>query len=257
MVAGSKNILVSNQGKVWSTWNGKELEMTVARGYHSVQISVDGRGTSNRKVPDLVAEAFVPRTCPPHVYCMVDHINRDKFDNPAENLRWSTHHLNSYNRSDQPWGSVVKVKDSNHLRPWQLKYRLPGDASHAPLRQAYFETEGEARGERSLRHEDDMISLEEKAEEDAAICFECHPELKWRSVAVQVNPEDLGSEPKSKLHQHSVAVQVNAEDVLAVAVEREEKADNDSEAIDRRLREEDLRPAPKRPRYKIYGDRGL
>lgn len=59
----------------------------------------DGSGTkTNKKVHRLVAEAWIPN---PNNYGVIDHINKNKQDNKADNLRWTTHSINARNRKMQ------------------------------------------------------------------------------------------------------------------------------------------------------------
>ena len=60
----------------------------------------------NQRVHRIVAELFVPNPRP-DIFKIVDHINRVRGDNRAENLRWVNHRLNMLNRSN-PAGKVVK-----------------------------------------------------------------------------------------------------------------------------------------------------
>ena len=54
---------------------------------------------NNKRVHRLVAELYVhnPR---PDIFKIVDHINHERGDNRAENLRWVNHHLNMLNRKN-------------------------------------------------------------------------------------------------------------------------------------------------------------
>ncbi|CAM9445564.1 unnamed protein product, partial [Phaeothamnion confervicola] len=102
-VPGSSNIMVSDQGLVWSIHYGRLLKQKLISKYYKVAISVDGQSDQLRKVHTLVAEAFVPRSCP-HIFTVPDHKNRNMRDNRASNLRWSTAHLNAYNETNNRHG---------------------------------------------------------------------------------------------------------------------------------------------------------
>lgn len=88
--------MVSNMGRVRNDETGRVLRAasTKAR-YQSVGLR---RGDKVCVCPihRLVAEAFVDK---PHGCAFVDHIDRDKTNNAASNLRWVTHAQNCANRS--------------------------------------------------------------------------------------------------------------------------------------------------------------
>ena len=81
-------------------------------GYLRVSLVNDGRNRSHN-VHRLVAEKFVknPR---PDIFCWVDHINHNKTDNRAANLRWLDRALNDANQK----GDCVKYSPDNVNRPW-------------------------------------------------------------------------------------------------------------------------------------------
>ena len=77
---------------------------------------------NNLRVHRLVATAFCenPR---PDIFDRVDHINHDRADNRAVNLRWVNHRLNMLNRSDAA-GKVVKEPNPERREDWMVdEYR--------------------------------------------------------------------------------------------------------------------------------------
>lgn len=54
------------------------------------------------RVHQLVGSAWVYNPCP-RFFTVMDHINNQKHDNRAENLRWVSPHLNTLNRTRTEW----------------------------------------------------------------------------------------------------------------------------------------------------------
>lgn len=84
--------LVSDEGKVFNKKTGRELKGTKTD-YQRVQFKLDGK-PKTLLVHRLVATAFLNN---PNGYEIVDHVNRDRFDNRAENLRWASYSENAEN----------------------------------------------------------------------------------------------------------------------------------------------------------------
>jgi hypothetical protein len=91
-IPGYENYSVSNMGKVKGP--RKTLIPFISNcGYEIIAFSVKS-GNVKKSVHRLVAEAFVEN---PDNKGVVDHINRIKTDNRAENLRWVTTSENNLN----------------------------------------------------------------------------------------------------------------------------------------------------------------
>ena len=87
------NYSVSNDGLVMNTNTGRILKPSNdGRGYHRIDIY----GKHN-KLHRLVASRFLPS--PTEEGMIIDHIDRDRLNNCASNLRWCSHADNSKNRT--------------------------------------------------------------------------------------------------------------------------------------------------------------
>jgi|DEB0MinimDraft_10_1074344.scaffolds.fasta_scaffold00360_5 DNA-binding NtrC family response regulator len=90
-IKGYEGYQVSNYGRVKSP--NKILTATPkGTGYFTVNIA-----QQRKYIHRLVAEAFIPN---PDNLPTVDHINRDKSDSSAKNLRWATQKTQIENRRD-------------------------------------------------------------------------------------------------------------------------------------------------------------
>lgn len=114
------NYTVTDDGRVFNRRTGRELKGTLARNeYRTVQLMINGKPKS-LMVHRLVAEAFIPN---PNGYTIVDHINRDKLDNRVENLRWTTHQVNSLNREIFTGKGDTRYFDDS--KEWRVCYGHP------------------------------------------------------------------------------------------------------------------------------------
>lgn len=88
-IEGFSRYKVSNTGKVWDTKNNKEVAQVLAGvpQYYYVNINSDSGERKLKRVHRFVAEAFVEGKS--EDYDIVDHIDRDKFNNHYTNLRWT------------------------------------------------------------------------------------------------------------------------------------------------------------------------
>ena len=96
-IEGYEGYQVSNKGRVKSTIirkEGKLLKIGINKyGYSIVVLSTNGKQKTHY-VHRLVAENFIPN---PDKKICIDHINTDRTDNRAENLRWCTQKENINN----------------------------------------------------------------------------------------------------------------------------------------------------------------
>lgn len=82
---------ISDDGRIWSIKSNLLKKFYLCSGYYHVQLSKtnnDDDKQAGKRVHRLVAKHFVPNK-KPHKYNVVDHIDNDKFNNHATNLRWT------------------------------------------------------------------------------------------------------------------------------------------------------------------------
>ena len=107
------NYEVSNYGKIRSKITGNIVKtFTNNKGYSQVTLNNNGKIVSST-AHRLVATAFVENI---NNESTVDHINRDRSDNRATNLRWSSHKQQSENRKSKEFAGkkVLMIdKDTN------------------------------------------------------------------------------------------------------------------------------------------------
>ncbi len=111
---------VSNFGNVRTTIAQQEVSQ-VLNGYpqyYYVNLTHPDGWRKMERVHRLVAKAFVPNLTPEDRF-YVDHIDRDKFNNVASNLRWVTNKENQRNLNNS-----IFVGDE-HLKDYVLRYDNP------------------------------------------------------------------------------------------------------------------------------------
>jgi hypothetical protein len=104
----NEDYAVSDDGEVKTIYNGKLLKGHYDKdGYKIVSL---GKG-KNMKVHRLVAICFLPRIDIPKLE--VDHVNRNKTDNNASNLRWCDRATNNQNNASD---------HISHIDRWRVKF---------------------------------------------------------------------------------------------------------------------------------------
>lgn len=101
IIKGFENYAVSSLGRVRRETAGpnavvgviKNPQVNPVTGYRHVKVS-GTEGKRSMSIHRLVAEAFIPN---PAGLKEIDHIDRDKSNNAADNLRWSTRRQNMAN----------------------------------------------------------------------------------------------------------------------------------------------------------------
>ena len=103
-IQGYPNYQVSNMGRIWNTKTQRMLTPSeMPNGYYQINlIAVNGK-RKKELVHRLVALTFIPN---PNKYPEVEHKDRDRGNNTADNLCWVDRSLNNRNTSQN---RIVKV----------------------------------------------------------------------------------------------------------------------------------------------------
>lgn len=111
---------VSDQGRVKSLKYGEKRILKSCPngiGYHIVGLFLD-KNVKSHYVHRLVATAFINN---PDNKREVDHVNRDKNDNRACNLRWVTRQENMENRSYENYNNYMSDEGRENIRKAKSK----------------------------------------------------------------------------------------------------------------------------------------
>lgn len=108
-IEGYENYFVSNTGLVINTKSGRLLKpKNTYDGYCEIRLYKDKDNSKCVRVHRLVALAFVPN---PDDLETIDHINGNKKDNRAENLRW----LSRYDNLKRFWDEQATEEQKTRL----------------------------------------------------------------------------------------------------------------------------------------------
>ena len=110
------NYIITSDGRVINRKTNKELKGTLARNeYRSVQLTIEGKPKSFM-VHRLVATMFCDN---PNNYEIVDHIDRNKYNNDYTNLRWVDNSTNALNVDNKNFIKNINNIDLDNLDPSQ------------------------------------------------------------------------------------------------------------------------------------------
>ena len=106
---------VSDNGLVMNRETGKVLKPAPDKGgYHRVDLQ-----RKTKRVHRLVGLCFLPRIDLPNLE--IDHVDGDKTNNDASNLRWCTRSVNNRNK---PSSKNISYNTDNKY--WELQFRKDG-----------------------------------------------------------------------------------------------------------------------------------
>lgn len=117
-----ENYYVSNQGKIKGPRCDNIKPYIIKGGYAIVSLH-SNQVTKKKLVHRIVAEAFIEN---PQNHPTVDHINRIKHDNRAENLRWVTvseNNMNNPHRLKEMFGLRWHKRGSGY---YEIRFTVDG-----------------------------------------------------------------------------------------------------------------------------------
>ena len=110
------------QGLQRSAGGGKIIKGSVIQGYRSLNIRSEGK-TLNRYVHKLVAEYYVVRERPDQIF--VIHLDHNKLNNVAENLRWVTKdEMVAHNRENPNVKNRPAVRGTSNYKLTETKVKI-------------------------------------------------------------------------------------------------------------------------------------
>lgn len=110
------NYIITSDGRVINRKTNKELKGTLARNeYRSVQLTIEGK-PKNFMIHRLVATMFCDN---PNNYEIVDHIDRNKYNNDYTNLRWVDNSTNALNVDNRNFTKNINNIDLDNLNSSQ------------------------------------------------------------------------------------------------------------------------------------------
>ena len=123
-IEGFEDYIISNYGEVFSLKNNKVIELRAGKctkGYFYVGLCKDGKRKSVR-VHILVGNAFVGKR---ENRLTFDHIDRNKINNRADNIRLATYSEQMYNqntRYSNEFGEKYIITEFANVRGYKYEY---------------------------------------------------------------------------------------------------------------------------------------
>lgn len=116
------NYSITDDARLFNDLTGRELKGTYSTNeYHSVQLVINGK-PKTFMFHRLVAEAFCEN---PNNYTIVDHIDQDKHNDHATNLRWVGASANAKNISQKVYRPRIAYTGDFTEKPWRQVYGHP------------------------------------------------------------------------------------------------------------------------------------